>query len=123
MHKPKGGVMMVIIGGGGASGPTLSLKNDGKKKGCNPMISIPASALNANDESGEDISPEVGDNVTLNNVEGVVKSMNNGQAEVEILSVNGEAAEYVNKDNERNSARDSMLEDAMEIDKEAGYEE
>lgn len=114
---------MVIIGGGGASGPTLSPKGDkSKKKGCSPMISIPSSALTSGDESGEGVSPEVGDNITLSNVEAVVKSIKDGQAEVEILAVNGEAAEYVSKDNP-GSERDSILEEAMEVDKEAGYEE
>lgn len=122
MHKPKGSVMMVIIGGGGASGPSLSLKNDGKKKSCNPMISIPSSALISGDESGEGVSPEVGDNITLSNVEAVVKSIKDGQAEVEILAINGEAAEYVGK-KDANQERDALLEEAMGADKEAGYEE
>ncbi len=111
---------MVIIGGGGASGPSLSPKNDGKK-GCNPMISVPVNALVSGDESGEGVSPEVGDNITLSNVEAVVKSIKDGRAEVEILAVNGEAAEYVNKD--AGNERDELLEEAMEVDKEAGYEE
>lgn len=123
MHKPKGKVMMVIIGGGGASGPSLKPKGScGEKRKSHTMISIPTSALGGNDESGEVVAPEVGDNVTLNNVEAMVKSINGDKAEVEILAVNGEAAEYVER-GDSNPERESILEDAMELDREAGYEE
>jgi len=59
-----------------------------------PMISIPVEALATDSENGEKVTPEVGDEVTLNEVKGVLKKLNNGEAYVEIKSVNGMPAEY-----------------------------
>ena len=129
MHKPKGSVMMVIIGGGGASGSAPSPMHGRlkKKKGCS-MISIPLSALGASDETGEAVTPAVGESISLANVEGTVKSIKGDVAHVEINTVNGEPAEYVNMAaksdgvGEDNAERDAMLDMAMESDEEDGYE-
>lgn len=120
---------MVIIGGGGASGLTPSIKHGSikKKKGFS-MISIPLSALGSSDETGEAIAPSVGESISLTNVEGTVKSIKGDVAHVEINTVNGEPAEYVNAAaksggvGEENAERDAMLDMAMESDEEEGYE-
>lgn len=113
---------MVIIGGGGASGPASSKH----KKGCS-MISIPLSALGSSDETGEAVAPSVGESISLTNVEGTVKSIKGDVAHVEINTVNGEPAEYVDMAKgegvgEENPDRDAMLDMAMDSDKDAGYE-
>ena len=119
---------MVIIGGGGASGLTPSIKHGSikKKKGFS-MISIPLSALGSSDETGEAIAPSVGESISLTNVEGTVKSIKGDVAHVEINTVNGEPAEYVDMAKgegvgEGNPDRDAMLDMAMESDEEEGYE-
>ena len=122
--------MMVIIGGGGASGPALSPMHGRlkKKKGCS-MISVPLVALGSSEESGDVVFPTVGESITLANVEGTVKSIKGDTAHVEIHTVNGKPAEYVNMAaksdegmGEENPDRDEMLDMAMESDKEDGYE-
>lgn len=62
-----------------------------------PMISIPVEALATDSEDGKDVMPEVGDEVTLNEVKGILKKLDNGEAYVEIKSVNGMPAEYEEK--------------------------
>lgn len=59
-----------------------------------PMISIPVEALSTDSEDGKKVSPEVGDEVTLSDVTGVLKKLNNGEAYVELKSVNGMPVEY-----------------------------
>lgn len=59
-----------------------------------PMISIPVEALATDSENGEKVTPEVGDEVTLNEVKGILKKLNEGEAYIEIKSVNGMPAEY-----------------------------
>ncbi len=62
-----------------------------------PMISIPVQALATDSENGENVTPEIGDEVTLSEVKGVLKKLDNGEAYVEIKSVNGMPAEYEEK--------------------------
>lgn len=59
-----------------------------------PMISIPVEALSTESEDGKKVSPEVGDEVTLSDVTGVLKKLDNGEAYVELKSVNGMPVEY-----------------------------
>lgn len=119
MHSK--GVMLVVIGGGAkAPSPEQGGKSP-KKKGCPLMISVPIEALSASSENGEGVSPEVGDTIELQNVMGVLKSIDGGKASVEIQSVNGEAAEYV-KHGSMSEERDDLMEKAMKADEEAGYE-
>jgi hypothetical protein len=59
-----------------------------------PMISIPVEALSTDMEDGQQATPEVGDEVLLDDVRGVLKKLQNGEAYVEIKSVNGMPAEY-----------------------------
>lgn len=63
-----------------------------------PMISIPVEALSTDMEDGQKAMPEVGDEVTLDEVRGVLKKLENGEAYVEIRSVNGMPAEYESKE-------------------------
>ena len=62
-----------------------------------PMISIPVEALSTDMEDGQQAMPEVGDEVVLDDVRGVLKKLDNGEAYVEIRSVNGMPAEYESK--------------------------
>ena len=59
-----------------------------------PMISIPVEALSTDSEDGQKVSPEIGDEVTLSDVVGVLKKLDNGEAYVELKSVNGMPVEY-----------------------------
>ena len=70
------------------------------------MISIPVEALSTDMEDGQQAMPEVGDEVVLDDVRGVLKKLQNGEAYVEIRSVNGMPAEY-----------EKTGEDAMESNK------
>lgn len=110
------GVTVIIIGGG-AGGPTLGSTpsvagKSHKKKGCPCMISIPLKALISGSEDGEAMTPESGDTVTLQNVMGVVKSIEGEIAHVEVQSVNGEEATYA----EEAGGREEMLDLAMMAD-------
>jgi hypothetical protein len=62
-----------------------------------PMISIPVEALSTDMEDGQQASPEIGDEVVLEEVRGILKKLENGEAYVEIRSVNGMPAEYESK--------------------------
>ena len=59
-----------------------------------PMISIPVEALSTDMEDGQQAMPEVGDEVLLDDVRGILKKLQGGEAYVEIKSVNGMPAEY-----------------------------
>ena len=61
------------------------------------MISIPVEALATDSEDGKEVTPEVGDEVTLSEVKGVLKKLNNGEAYIELKSVNGMPVEYEEK--------------------------
>jgi hypothetical protein len=71
-----------------------------------PMIAIPVEALSTDMEDGQQATPEVGDEVLLDDVRGVLKKLQGGEAYVEIKSVNGMPAEY-----------EKTGEDAMESNK------
>jgi len=78
------------------------------------MLEVPVSALAGLDESGESGSPAVGDSFTLNEVQGVVSSIEGDMAQVEITSVNGES--LVAEATEEVSERDALLDSAMKED-------
>ena len=59
-----------------------------------PMIAIPVEALSTDMEDGQQATPEVGDEVLLDDVRGILKKLKGGEAYVEIKSVNGMPAEY-----------------------------
>jgi len=75
-----------------------------------PMISIPLEALATDSEDGKNVMPEVGDEVSLSNVMGVLKKLDNGEAYVELKSVNGMPVEYEEK------GEDSEMEDGQPMD-------
>lgn len=86
-----------------------------------PMISIPIEALSTDMEDGEQAMPEVGDEVVLEDVRGVLKKLDNGEAYVEIRSVNGMPAEYEEKKDKEMSGpmdKEGMRKMAEEYDSE-----
>jgi len=78
-----------------------------------PMISIPVEALSTDMEDGQQAMPEVGDEVVLDDVRGVLKKLDNGEAYVEIRSVNGMPAEYENKSEKAMASKGPMDEKGM----------
>lgn len=103
--KPKTATIMVIavgpkgnhreIGGSPSSHSACGCEEADNNA---PMISIPVEALSTDMEDGQKAMPEVGDEVTLDEVRGVLKKLENGEAYVEIRSVNGMPAEYESKE-------------------------
>ena len=92
--KPKGGVTLIIAVGGGKP-PHHGHSDKDKKEGCE-MIKLPMEALVSADEAGEGVSPEVGDAIVLEAVEGEVTAINDdGTAHVELVSAGGVPIEYV----------------------------
>ena len=78
-----------------------------------PMIAIPVEALSTDTEDGQQASPEVGDEVLLDDVRGILKKLENGEAYVEIKSVNGMPAEYENTGDDAMEAKQTMDEKGM----------
>jgi len=113
--KPKGGLTLIIaVGGGNAPSHGHSDKHD--KQGCE-MIRLPLDALVSELEDGAEVSPEVGDVVVLETVEGEVVAVNeDGTAHVELTTAGGEAIEYVEEAAEVDA-------EAEEMDEMAGMEE
>ena len=103
--KPKTATIMVIavgpkgnhreIGGSPSSHSACGCEEADNNA---PMISIPVEALSTDTEDGKGAMPEVGDEVLLDDVRGVLKKLENGEAYVEIRSVNGMPAEYESKE-------------------------
>jgi hypothetical protein len=117
--RPKTATIMVI-----AVSPKGHHRNGGAPSshsacGCDeadnnaPMISIPVEALSTDMEDGQQAMPEVGDEVVLDDVRGVLKKLENGEAYVEIRSVNGMPAEYENKDEKAMASKEPMDEKGM----------
>ena len=77
------------------------------------MIAIPVEALSTDTEDGQKASPEVGDEVLLDDVRGILKKLENGEAYVEIKSVNGMPAEYENTGDDAMEAKQTMDEKGM----------
>ena len=77
------------------------------------MISIPVEALSTDMEDGQQATPEVGDEVLLDEVRGILKKLENGEAYVEIKSVNGMPAEYEKTGEDAMEAKQPMDEKGM----------
>jgi hypothetical protein len=77
------------------------------------MIAIPVEALSTDMEDGQQAMPEVGDEVLLDDVRGILKKLDNGEAYIEIKSVNGMPAEYENKDEKAMASKEPMDENGM----------
>ena len=78
-----------------------------------PMISIPVEALSTDMEDGQQAAPEVGDEVLLDDVRGILKKLKNGEAYVEIKSVNGMPAEYEKTGEDEMESKQPMDEKGM----------
>jgi len=78
-----------------------------------PMISIPVEALSTDMEDGQQATPEVGDEVLLDDVRGILKKLKNGEAYVEIKSVNGMPAEYEKTGEDEMESKQPMDEKGM----------
>jgi len=117
--KPKTATIMVIAVGpkghhraiGGA--PSHSACGCEEADNNAPMISIPIEALSTDMEDGEQAMPEVGDEVVLDDVRGVLKKLDNGEAYVEIRSVNGMPAEYEKTGEDAMEAKKPMDKEGM----------
>jgi len=112
--KPKGGLTLIIaVGGGNAPSHGHSDKQDKGGK----MIRLPLDALVSELEDGSEVSPEIGDVVVLETVEGEVVAVNeDGTAHVELTTAGGQPIEYV----EEAAAVDA---EAADMDEMAGMEE
>ena len=118
--KPKTATIMVIAVGpkghhraiGGA--PSHSACGCEEADNNAPMISIPIEALSTDMEDGEQAMPEVGDEVVLEDVRGVLKKLDNGEAYVEIRSVNGMPAEYEKTGEDAMEAKKPMDKEGMQ---------
>tara|TARA_R110000824_G_scaffold169507_1_gene346617 strand:- start:63 stop:449 length:387 start_codon:yes stop_codon:yes gene_type:complete len=127
--KPKGGVTLIIAVGGGKP-PSHGHSDKGKKEGCE-MIKLPMDALVSADEAGEGVSPEVGDAIVLEAVEGEVTAINDdGTAHVELVSAGGVPIEYVEHVSEEVAEEEAdvldvegeeLLAAAGEADEQMGY--
>ena len=108
--------------------------------GCNgegdnsPMIAVPIEALSVDSEDGKPVSPEVGDEVELPRVMGIVRKVDGEEAYVEIKEVGGMGVEYEDSkgesenEGEPEDRGESMAEEedklrrmAMQEDRENGY--
>jgi len=78
-----------------------------------PMISIPVEALSTDMEDGQQATPEVGDEVVLDDVRGILKKLQGGEAYVEIKSVNGMPAEYEKTGEDAMESKQPMDEKGM----------
>jgi len=118
--KPKTATIMVIAVGpkghhraiGGA--PSHSACGCEEADNNAPMISIPIEALSTDMEDGEQAMPEVGDEVVLDDVRGVLKKLDNGEAYIEIRSVNGMPAEYEKTGEDAMEAKRPMDKEGMQ---------
>ena len=127
-HK-KGMTIIIAVGGGGKPPPTGSNVEPSKKpkregKG---MINLPIDALTSQTAEGGDVSPEVGDTVSLNDVAGEVTAVENGVATIDLKSVGGVPVEYAAHEDAAeempmdDAEGDALLEAAMAADEEEGY--
>ena len=78
-----------------------------------PMIAIPVEALSTDMEDGQQATPEVGDEVLLDDVRGILKKLQGGEAYVEIKSVNGMPAEYEKTGEDAMESKQPMDEKGM----------
>jgi hypothetical protein len=129
MADKKGMTIIIAVGGGQKPPPTGSNDKPSKKpkregKG---MINLPIDALTSQTAEGGDVSPEVGDTVSLNDVAGEVTAVENGVATIDLKSVGGVPVEYAAHEDAAeempmdDAEGDALLEAAMAADEEGGY--
>ena len=90
------------------------------------MIKIPLAALAADSEEGDGVSPEVGDAVVLDNVEGELVGVDGDAAHIELKTANGQPIEYVEHEAKAEEEDLEVEEDmlramATEEDEKSGY--
>jgi len=91
------------------------------------MINLPIEALVDENGEGEEVAPEVGDTVVLDEVAGEVTAVDGGVATIDLKSAGGIPIEYAAHEEaeELNPEQDvegaELLEAAMAADEEKGY--
>lgn len=131
-------VLVIAVGAKGhrsqkGGAPVSSCGCDGEGDN-SPMIAVPIEALSMDSEDGKPISPEVGDEVELPKVMGVVRKVDGDEAYVEIKEVGGMGVEYEDskgksedegepedKGESMATEEDKLRRMAMQEDRENGY--
>jgi len=89
------------------------------------MINLPIEALVDENGEGEEVAPEVGDTVVLDEVAGEVTGVDGGVATIDLKSAGGVPIEYAAHEEEAMPMEDEegaeLLEAAMAADEEEGY--
>ena len=89
------------------------------------MINLPIDSLVDENGEGEEVAPEVGDTVVLNEVAGEVTGVDGGVATIDLKSAGGVPIEYAAHEEEASPDEDiegaELMEAAMAADKEEGY--
>ena len=91
------------------------------------MINLPIEALVDENGKGEEVAPEVGDTVVLNDVAGEVTGVEGGVATIDLKSAGGVPIEYAAHEEAEEEVLagdeegDALLEAAMAADEEEGY--
>lgn len=118
---------IIIAVGGGKPPPTGSSVKPSKKsqKEGREMINLPIDSLVDENGEGEEVAPEVGDTVVLNEVAGEVTGVDGGVATIDLKSAGGVPIEYAAHEEEAAPDEDiegaELMEAAMAADKEEGY--
>ena len=126
MHKKKGMTIIIAVGGGKPppTGSSVKPSKKSQKEGCE-MINLPIEALVDENGEGEEVAPEVGDTVVLNEVAGEVTGVEGGIATIDLKSAGGVPIEYAAHKEEAAPEEDveeaELLEAAMAADAEEGY--
>ena len=89
------------------------------------MINLPIEALVDENGEGEEVAPEVGDTVVLNEVAGEVTGVDGGVATIDLKSAGGVPIEYAAHEEMEAPEEDvegaELMEAAMAADEEEGY--
>ena len=128
--KKSHGPVTVVIAGGRRKPP------HGLKKGCK-MIKVPLEALEMETDEGDGVTPEMGDAVELETVEGTVRGIEDGHAHVELTTAGGRPIEYVDMmdeadepelpeekaptDDDMDKMEKLLMKEAERMDREASY--
>ena len=128
MHKKKGMTIIIAVGGGKPppTGSSVKPSKKSQKEGCE-MINLPIEALVDENGEGEEVAPEVGDTVMLNEVAGEVTGVDGGVATIDLKSAGGVPIEYAAHEEAEEEVLagdeegDALLEAAMAADEEEGY--
>jgi hypothetical protein len=91
MHKKKGMTIIIAVGGGKPppTGSSVKPSKKSQKEG-REMINLPIDSLVDENGEGEEVAPEVGDTVVLNEVAGEVTGVDGGVATIDLKSAGGD---------------------------------